>query len=463
MTPDFAIKSNKTVERRIASNASLVVGAKALGVVLGLGTIKIATLVLDDPAMFGTLIFLHAYMLFFGEVTTFKSWQSIIRFGSHDVENNDVSGFSRLIKFCAKLDCLSVLVAYFVSVALMGLAVWGLSSYPDFKPQDLDLDLLAKFVPLYCLVLLLRMLGTPYGILRLFDRFGLIAVEALSLPVMRFAGSLYVLWTGGGFEEFLIVWFAASALNYLLVIFFAVRELKIRNLLGPVLKARQNLRHTRPGLWPFAIKANIDSSIESGFMHLPLILVTGVFGPAWAGIYKIAEEVMKLLTEGFKLLEHVIYPELAKFVAQGTPSRIWPVVSRASFWMMGVGAVGSVIIWVFGPAAISSPVLFGEDYRQSAYLAAILVPGAALLGTVTPIYPIFYAANKPERAIFVRGFALLVYICAFFVLARLIGDMGPAWAIVTANFCAVLAALFTTRLTLRPMVEAEKGEAESNG
>lgn len=455
MTPDFSIKSKKSVEMRIASNAGMIVGAKALGVVLGLGTIKIATLVLDSPAMFGTLIFLHAYMLFFGEVTTFKSWQSIIRFGSDDVENNDVKGFGRLIKFCAKLDFLSVAVAYILSVALMGLAVWIFSHYPDFKPEDLDLDLLAKFVPLYCLVLLLRMLGTPYGILRLFDRFGLIAIEALSLPIMRFAGSLYVLWSGGGFTEFLIVWFAASALNYFLVILFAVRELRIRNLLQPVLKAKQNLRHTRPGLWPFALKANVDSSIASGFMHLPLILVTAVFGPAWAGIYKIAEEVMKLLTEGFKLLDHVIYPELAKFVAQGAPSKIWPVVRRASLWMLGVGAAGSAFIWFFGPAAISSEILFGEAYRESAYLAAILVPGAALLGMVTPIYPIFYAANKPERAIFVRGFALLVYICSFFVLARVIGDMGPAWAIVVANFFAVMAALFTARMTLKPMVRAE--------
>jgi len=464
MTPDFSIKSDKSVGKRIASNAGLLISAKAFGTVLGLGTLKIASHVLD-PVMFGTVLMLHAYMLFFGEVTTFKNWQSIIRFGTDDMEAKDANSFGRLVKFSAKLDCVSVFVGYFLSVALIGLVVWGFTAFPNMAPDDLDVDILKKFVPLYCLVLLLRQVGTSEGILRMFDRFGLLAIEALTLPVLRFAGSVLVLFMGGGFEAFLLVWFIASGAGYLIVIVFAAIELRKRRLLGDVIRAKQGFKNTRKGLWPFAVKANVDSSLASGFMHLPLMLVGLVFGPAWAGVYKIAEEVMKLLTEGFKLLDQVIYPELAKFVTQGNPSKIWPVVRRASFWMLGVGMVGSAFIWFAGPAAISSPILFGEDFREAAYLAAILVPGAALLGMVTPIYPIFYAANKPERAIYVRGFALLVYIIAFFTLARLLSPndaiwmnevMAPAWAIVVANLFAVIAALFTARITLRDMIKVEE-------
>jgi len=185
-------------------------------------------------------------------------------------------------------------------------------------------------------------------------------------------------------------------------------------------------------------------------MHLPMILVTVVFGPAWAGVYKYAEEVMRLLTEGFKLLDQVIYPELAKFVSQGAPDKIWPVVKRASGYMLLSGAIASLIVWWGAPPTIA--YIFGEEYRQSGILAAILVPGATLLGMVTPIYPIFYAANKPERAIYVRGAALLIYVISFFVLSHLIGKMAPAWAIVCANLFAVALALFAAKRTLRGMV-----------
>ena len=464
MTPDFTIHSQKTVGKRIASNAGLLITAKATGTVLGLGTLKIASHVLD-PVSFGTVLLLHAYMLFFAEVSTFRNWQSVIRFGTDDLEARDATAFGKLLKFCAKLDFLSVLFAYVFSVAMISVAAWMFMSFPNLAPDDLDVDLLTKFVPLYCLVLLTRQIGTSQGILRIFDRFGLLALEALTLPVCRFIGSVAVLFLGGGFEAFLLVWFGASAAGHLIVIFFALNELRKRHLLSHFFKAKQGFTRTRKGLWPFAIKANVDSSIASGVTHLPMILVGAVFGPAWAGIYKIAEEVMKLLTEGFKLLDQVIYPELAKFVTKGEPSKIWPVVRRASMWMLGVGIAGSALVWFIGPAAISSPILFGEDYREAAYLAAILVPGAALLGMVTPIYPIFYAANKPERAIYVRGFALFMYVAAFFSLAQILSPkdplwinvkMAPAWAIVVGNLCAVVAALLMARSTLKPMVRAER-------
>jgi len=311
MTPDFSIHSDKSVGQRIASNAVLLIGAKALGVLLGLATLKIAAHVLN-PVEFGTVIFLHAYMLFFGEVSTFKNWQSIIRFGADDIEAKDANSFGRLVKFTAKLDFLSTIVAYCLAVGLLSLALWIYGQYPDLASKDLDMDLLRKFVPLYCLVLLLRQIGTSNGILRIFDRFGLLAIEALSLPVLRFLGAVYVMYSGGGFADFVLVWFIGS-----------VYELGRRRLLGHIGSARQGLTNTREGLWPFALKANIDSSLASGFMHLPLILVTIGFGPAWAGVYKIAEEVMKLLTEGFKLLDQVIYPELAKFVAQELDVNCW--------------------------------------------------------------------------------------------------------------------------------------------
>lgn len=462
MAPDFTIASTKTVEKRIASNAGLLIGSKAMGTLMGIGTLIIASMVLE-PRLFGTVLILHAYMLFFGEVSTFKNWQAIIRFGSNDAEQQDVEGFSRLIKFTAKLDFLSVIFAYILAVSLMGAFVWFLDAFPHMQPPDMDLKLLKKWVPIYCAVLFLRMIGSAYGILRLFDRFGLIAIEAVTMPFLRLAGSIYVWQTGGGFADFIVVWFIASSVSYILLIFFAIRELKVRNLLWPVIRAKQKLFGTRRGLWPFALKANVDSSIASGFMHLPLLLVGVAFGPAWAGVYKIAEEVMKLLSEGFKLLDHVLYPELAKFVAQGTPSKIWPVVRRASSWMLIIGLSSSLFIWFAGPQAIA--MIFGEEFRKSGNLAAILVPGATLLGMVTPIYSIYYAANKPERAIYVRGGALLIYVIAFFLLAKIMSPtdplwmnekMAPAWAIVIANLFAVVFALLMARATLRPMVRAEK-------
>ena len=43
-------------------------------------------------------------MLFFSEVTAFQSWQSLIRYGTDDLKNNDASSISALLKFGLKID-----------------------------------------------------------------------------------------------------------------------------------------------------------------------------------------------------------------------------------------------------------------------------------------------------------------------------------------------------------------------
>ena len=78
---DLSIESKHTVGKRIAANTGLMVGSKSLAAILGLGSLSIAAKTIA-PIELGTIIFLHVYMLFFSELATFQSWQSIIRFGT---------------------------------------------------------------------------------------------------------------------------------------------------------------------------------------------------------------------------------------------------------------------------------------------------------------------------------------------------------------------------------------------
>ncbi len=453
MTPDLTIYSDKTVGKRIASNASMIISAKMVAVLLGAGSLMVAAKSLDLVTL-GTVIFLHSYMLFFGEVTTFKTWQSLIRFGALDIENEDSQSLARLIKFGIKLDFVSVILAYLLSISLMGLVVLLVHKFPSLSGDDVDVLSLQKYAALYCLVVLLRQTGTADGVLRLFDRFRLLAIEAIVMPALRFIGTLYAAWAGFGLEGFLCVWFVASGVSYIVVVGLAMRELYQRRLLGLVFAAKQKFLSPRKGLWPFVIKSNIDSSIASGFGHLPQLMVMAMFGAAWSGLYKVADEVAKLLSEGFKLLDQVIYPELAKLIAQGNASKIWRIVMRASVILLFAGIVLMALLWFVGPQLLST--VFGEQFYQAAPLAVLLVPAAALMGIVAPLYPIFYAADKPERAIYVRGATLIIYIISFVVLALTIGEMAPGWAMLICNLFGVIAVLIVARATLKGAILAQK-------
>jgi len=454
--PNLSIGSTSTVEKRIAANTGLMVGAKALAAFIGLFTLIITARALDNQVAFGILIFVHAYMLFFSEVATFQSWQSLIRFGTDDLKNKDIDKFSKLIRFGITLDFISALLAFIGAILLFSIVATFLMAFPDLVPsrEGADIGELRYYTGIYCILVLFRQLGTSIGIFRLFDKFTVLAVKALIMPVLRFCGAIYAALSGWGLEGFLLVWFFASLAGYIFLPTMALLELKRRHLLKSVMSAKIKFTSPRIGLWPFVWKSNIDSTLSACNMHLPVLMVMVVFGPAFVAIYRVAEEIAKLLSEGVKLLDQVIYPELARLVSDGGASQIWRLVTRAGAMTLGFGLFMSAIVAMFGPQVIN--VGLGSGYNESVFLAILLVLAAALLGAAAPLYPVFYAADRPERAIYARGLGLLVYIITFMLLSFTIGRMAPGWAAIAGNIFAVTMVAYLAKRTLMSTVEKQK-------
>lgn len=447
--PDLEIRSNKTVGKRIAANTGLLVGSRGFGVILGLATLLITANALDNQISFGTIIFLHGYMLFFAEVATFQSWQSVIRFGSDDVHNEDPDRLAGLIKFGIKIDVLSAILAYAGAIFLFELYAVLVTAYPQFAPQGggFDIESLKPLVMAYSTVVLFQITGTPIGILRLFDKFNGLALAGIVMPGVRLLGAVFAYFMGWGMIGFLCVWYVASVSGYVFKVLLGLSELLKRRLAKPVLKAKEGFFKPRGGLWAFVWKSNVDSTLAAGVNQLPILLVGGAFGPAFVAIYKWAEEIAKLLSEGVKLLDQVIYPELARIVSGGEGQRILRLVTRASLVSLGVGLFLAGVVAVIGPFIIETTL--GAEYAGVIPLAIVLVIGAALFAAVAPLFPVFYAANRPEKAIYARAAGLIVYVLSFFVLIQYFGEIGSALAVVAGYFVGMVLVVILTRQVLR--------------
>jgi len=168
MTPNLTVNSEHTRTQRIAKNGGLLVGAKLLGVILGLGSLSLATKFLQ-PYEWGTLVFFHAYMLFFSDVTAFQSWQSIIRYGADDVHNKDAKKLGELIGFGIRLDAVAAVIAYIAALILFSLSIWFGEKYLGVTTmgEGLSADDIKYYSALYCLLILVRQRGASIGVFRL--------------------------------------------------------------------------------------------------------------------------------------------------------------------------------------------------------------------------------------------------------------------------------------------------------
>lgn len=448
MNEDLSIAEKGSVGRRVAANTGWMVGAKAISAVIGLASLVITTNILS-PMDVGVILFLHAYMLFFAEVATFQSWQAVIRFGTHDVEQKDTHALGRLLRFCIALDFIGAVVAFVLAV--LGLLFLGqiLPHFPAFDNGEAlaNVERIVDFGVIYCLLILVHQGGASTGVFRLFDRFKPLALQVLVMPVFRLCGVILAAVSGWGLSGYLGAWFVGSFFGYLSLPLLAILELKTRKLLPIVFSTFPRLKTNREGMWPFVWKANIDASLATGTTHLPALLVMPLFGPAFVAVYKVAEEIAKLLSEGFLLLDRVIYPEYARMMSRGQSAGIGKIVVKSSAILFACGLLLSSIVAIFGPWAI--PRIFGAGYEDAVFLAILLVLAASLMGAAAPLYPVFYAAGKPERAIFARGVGLGCYIVLMFVLSAWLGKTGPGWAAIAGNLLAVILAAILAKKALR--------------
>lgn len=457
MTPDLSVNFKHGRTGRIAKNSGLMVGSKFLGVMVGLGSLKLATNFLS-PAEVGVLFFIHAYMLFFSEVAAFQSWQSIIRYGTDDLEREDCDKLCQLIGFGIRLDALAAVFAFITAISTFSFSLWFAQSYLSLEVigDDFSPETVRNYIIFYSLLVLMRQRGASIGVFRLFDKFSVLAVKAVIMPVVRFAGAVIAVLMGAGFEGFLLAWFCGSLAAYVFLPIMAIKELKARHLLGRVFRAKVNfLRPERKGLWSFVFKSNIDATLGAATLHLPSLLVFTLFGATWTAIYKVAEEVAKLLSEGFKLLDQVIYPELARMISQGQVKKIWRLTTRAAVILFLFGSLMSAVFFVFGEAILR--LLANENFEPAVPLAMILVPAAALMGATAPLYPVFFAADHPERAIMARGAGVIIYIASLFIMAKIIGPMAAAWAVLVGNLLTVVIVAIMAKHTLEQRVKASGG------
>ena len=440
---------SETAEKRIAKNTGLMFGGKGGGAVFNVLVLFVIGRALGLEVA-GSLFLIHSTMLLAAELGGFKSWQALIRFGVPHQDRGDTDALQKLLRFSVGLDLVSAIVA-FLAVELF---LWFGAGLIGLAPQY-------KLIAMgYCTVILLRQKSAAIGVLRLIDRFDLLAFHAVVMPFFRLVGSLAAWAAGGGLAGFVAVWFVAAIADYVVLWFFAIRELKRKGMWTGLFSKPPTLRAPEAGLWQFSWTANIDSSIAVAKQELPVLLAGGVLGAAYAAVFKVAVQIASVLVKGTQQFDEVIYPELAQMTNRGEANKIWPLIIRSGAILVAIAAIIGAIVGIWGPAALS--YLLQKDYGASAPLATLLLIAGAVSAAYAPLLPTLYAAGRPGQATIARASGVVVLLILFVALAHQIGPMGPGWAFIIGDFVALLMAVVLTKRALARQIAIDRSGSNTN-
>ena len=436
------------VGKRIAKNAGLMAGGKGLGVVLALAVLVVAARALT-PEQLGALLLTHAYVVVFAELAAFKSWQAIIRYGSAHASKGNLPALQKILRFCIALDITSAAIAVIVAICLYPIIYQLIGLPPEM--------LLPGMV--YCSLIAFNQRSASTGVLRLIDRFDLLAAHTIVMPFFRLTGGLIAWAMGAGFTGFLIVWFIASLISHLSLPMLASRELHRQNMWTGLFDKPLSLKAPETGIWKFVWMANLDATLSLGDSQLAKLLAGAIFGPAFTAVFSVAQEISNILSRGAMLLDRAIYPELAKMVHEGDANKVWPLIVRTGLALLAVGVAISGIVALFGPAMLTNGL--GEAYAAAVPLAILFLISASIVAAAVPLYPALYAIGKPEHALLARGCGIVIYLSLFVVFSLTIGRTGPGWAAIIGNLVGLTCVAMLVKRDLTNHVGGD-GQADSS-
>jgi O-antigen/teichoic acid export membrane protein len=426
--------------RRVFKNAGFLLSGKTATGVLGLAYLSLAAHGLGVE-QFGILVLVQTYVQVIVGITTFHSWQVVIRYGADCLEADDTPGFQTLISFTTVLDVGGVIVgatlAWFAAPLVGPYVGW-------------DGTVIAYAQP-YSLMILFTIVATPTGLLRLYDRFDILAWQVTITPALRLTGVTIAVMLEAQLWAYLLAWFIASVIGGLTLVLLGWREGVKQGRLTTMRWSLQGVTQKYAGIWGFCLASNFHSSLQMVTGHMSTFLVGVVATPAAAGLFKVAREVATALTKPAELLTQSIYPEFARLGAKNEWQAFGGLIRRAALLAGGAGVAILVVMSLIGEPFLG--VFFGADFVPIYATLVLLVAAASITIAGFAFDPALYAMGRPGIPLRVNAFVvLLVYVPLLVLLTQMYGPVGAGIAMLISASLIVGTVGLWTRSELRRRV-----------
>lgn len=383
-----------------------------------IGYIALATRALGVE-QFGILALMHSFVLAVAAIAQFSSWQMLMRYGAVALQENNKPHFQQLVWFAGFLDILG---------SLIGIAI--IVFFIEFSAETLNIpEKYYDILQIYAISVISITLSTSsLGILRLLDKFRLLALHATIEPLIRLIGAGILFFFSSDLIYFLVTWFIALVVSRMAMVGLAIYHLKKSEILD---RATASLDLCpEKGIWRFIFGVNIGTTLKLSASHLPVLLVGSLLGPAAAGLFRVAQQLADILIKpGRKLLVPAIFPELSRLSAAKEHSQRREMVMRLSLLIGGLAILVFTVFVLYGDIILL--LIAGEEFRM-AYGVMVWLAAAGVITLLSfPLEPLMLSAGMAYRTVLIHISATAGYVISFYQFA-------PYFELKSAGMAAVV-------------------------
>jgi O-antigen/teichoic acid export membrane protein len=418
MTPPEALPHEKVLSR-VLRNAGIVLGGRGLNGLLGLGYMALTARALG-ASQTGALVMINAFAMLVGDLAKFQSWQTVLQFGAPALQSGGKARLQQVIRFSLMLDLASTAVG--VAVAVAGALVfadklgWGAEHRGEAAA--------------YMLTIAMMVSATPIGLMRLFDRFAVLAQQTALVALIRLAACVAAYALDCGIRGFLVAWAVGQAAGFVYLTWVTVRAMKERGVLEGF-RWRGPLAHGMPGVWRFAWSSNLSASLDVAMSHVATLMVGVLAGPSDAAFWRIGRQVADGVSKPARTTVQALYPELVRMRAAGDEAGMWRLARKLGLIAGAVGAVLLLICALFGPTLIMA--VLGKAFEPAAEVMTWQVAALVIGVFALPLEPMLIAFGRAVSTAMVQVVVGVVFLAMLPGLLRTYGLIGAGVALLLAE------------------------------
>jgi len=370
------------------------------------------------PEKYGLLVLVQTYVLIVDNLVNFQSWQALIKYGADALEDENPLDFKCLVKIGTILDAGS---AVFGTI----LIVSGATLLQTFGGWSSEFVLMLMA---YSGVVLFNLKGTPTAVLRLFDRFGLFAVQKVVAGAFRLSGIGLAFTMDATVWGYLLAWIIGDVVGYILLLILGWRELALQGYVDIFQAPTNGLVDRFPGIWSYVWTTNMSGSVKMAVRRLDNVIVAAVLGTAALGLYEVVKKFSKIANRLSSPFYQAVYPELSRLWSRGDRDGFVRLVLQTT----GFAGLGAFVIWG-GFVSLGEPILtytVGVDYVDAYPVLVWYVFAVGIEVASFSFTPALLAMGRPRTQFVILMIAAALYLGVLFGLLLQFGLMGAGMAYV---------------------------------
>jgi O-antigen/teichoic acid export membrane protein len=405
-----------------------------------LGTIVAARAL--GPEEYGSVVLALAVVTSVATFLDITFDEATVFYGNRALASGDFAGLRALLRISLKVD---IAIGIVVTAAILAAS----APLADFASAGRIDPILVQLSALTVLVTTAD--GTAHAVLGLARRTDLRARGMAAQAAFRLI-AIFIAVQLGGAEAFVAAYAAGSAAGSAVLGLMAWRVGWSRWDPGtrsgaPPASASQLVR--------FAIHSSLTTSVQTVSGTIVPVILGRAVGPAAVGIFRVARLPMVVVRTVGGPMQVAMFPEQAKFFADGRVDEIRRSTRAYTLIAFGLGSVGGGIAYVLMPWLI--PLLYSSSFNSAVTPARILLIGALFNFALSWRKSLLAAIGRPEIRTRLAIVQLTVTLTVLLVLADMGAD-GAAIAVSAGCVSAGVAWLIIARglLTRESLIESRE-------